>query len=323
MKATKILFFGSTADSVIVVDKLMTLKGVELIAVVTQPPRPVGRNQMSTPTPIETWAKAHTIAVLSFPSDAKKPWLYQDETQVIDTLEPIKADLIISASYGQKIPTKTLGDARYGGLNIHPSVLPRWRGGDPVPWAIMSGDHQTGTTVVSLSDKFDEGLIFAQEKIPILPTDLSEPLRTKLFTMGTDLLTELLPNYLQGKAKGKPQVGQDEPRAKRLTREIGFESWDTMMKGQTDAVESARIERKFRALHPWPGLWTKLTNLPASPAGGQSNKVTMNKNEGIRLKILKLHLDNGKLALDEVQLEGKHPVSWRQFSSAYLSSTPS
>ena len=275
-----ILFFGSTSDSVIVLEKLPSVS-----AIVTQPPKP-------DPTPVELWAKAHNITCLSFANNPDKRWLYQNEQQVIDTLESIKPDLIISASYGQKIPTKTLADAKFGGLNVHPSILPRWRGGDPVPWAIMSGDHQIGVSVVSLSDKFDEGLIYAQEKIPILPTDTSMPLRTKLFTIGADLLTKLLPEYLAGKAKGKSQLGKTEPRATRLSRETGFEPWPF---AESDAI---RIERKFRAFHPWPGVWT-----------------LYNKK---RLKILKLHLDNEKLILDEVQLEGKKPVSWEQFKEAYI-----
>ena len=154
-----ILFFGSTTDSVIILDKLFTthysLFTPRITAIVTQPPRPVGRKQLMTPTPVETWAKTRAITVLSFPSNTAKPWLYLDEAQVVDALEPLKADLIVSASYGQKIPAKTLKDAKFGGLNVHPSLLPRWRGGDPVPWAIMTGDHQTGVTIVSLSEKFE------------------------------------------------------------------------------------------------------------------------------------------------------------------------
>ncbi len=311
MQTINILFFGSTTDSVLVLEKLFHSSTVNnqlsIVAIVTQPPRPVGREQILTPTPVEIWGKTHKIAVLSFPSDPNKPWLYRNEQQVIDTLEPIQADLIISASYGQKIPTKTITDAKFRGLNVHPSLLPRWRGGDPVPWAIMSNDHQTGVTVVSLSEKFDEGVIYAQEKIPITPNDTSTPLRTKLFAIGAELLADTLPLYLAGKAKGVAQIDREAPRAKRLSREIGFEPWEGIVKAITDGTEADRIERKFRALIPWPGVWTLLR--PAKPdSGGQAAK---------RLKILKLHLDNEKLALDEVQLEGKKPVTWQQFQTAY------
>ena len=119
----KVILFGSTSDSVLILEKLR----VHVCAVVTQPARPVGRNQVLTPTPVETWGKAHGIPVLSFPSDPSKPWLYANENQVIDTLEPLKADVLVSACYGQKIPWEAIKKVRFGGLNVHPSILPRWR----------------------------------------------------------------------------------------------------------------------------------------------------------------------------------------------------
>ncbi|MBI4066177.1 methionyl-tRNA formyltransferase, partial [Candidatus Gottesmanbacteria bacterium] len=192
----RIIFFGSTGDSVSVLEKLITPR---VRAVVTQPARPVGRKQMLTPTPVETWAKARGIAVLSFPSDPEKPWLYADERQVIDALQPLKANLLVSACYGQKIPWETIRQARFGGLNVHPSLLPRWRGADPVPWAILAGDHQTGVTVATLSEKFDEGAVVAQKKFPIIDSDTSDALRTTLFTIGADLLMEVIPEFLSTK----------------------------------------------------------------------------------------------------------------------------
>lgn len=301
-----ILFFGSTSDSVIILEKLHGLSGFSIGAVVTQPPRPVGRDKTVTPTPVERWAKDRNITTLSFPSDPEKPWKYADEVQVIDTLDPVGADLVISASYGQMIPWETIHKARFGGLNVHPSILPRFRGGDPVPWAIMAGDHQIGVTVVGLSERFDEGLIYARKKIPVTPHDTSSPLRTRLFDIGAHLLADILPDYVRGRTKGKPQIQHSRnqsspdsgnveayPYAKRLTRETGFEPWPF---DQKDAI---RIERKYRALHPWPGVWTTI--------------------DGKRLKILKLHLTNDQLVIDEVQLEGKKPVSWKQFTAAYLS----
>jgi methionyl-tRNA formyltransferase len=116
--------------------------------------------------------------------------------------------------------------------------------------------------------------------------------------MGSQLLVQLLPEFLKEKHKGIPQQGTDEPRAARLSREIGFEPWDTFVKALSEKTEAARIERKFRALHPWPGVWTTYA--------------------GKRLKILALHVSDHLLIPDSVQLEGKNPVSWEQFSSAYL-----
>lgn len=312
MNKIKVLFFGSTSDSVIVLEKLVTGKNIEIAAVVTQPPRPVGRTKTVTPTPVEVWAAQHHIAILSFPSNPERPWLYANEQQVIDALQPIQADLLVSASYGVKIPWETIKKASYGGINIHPSILPRWRGADPVPWAILSGDRQIGVTIVTLSESFDAGEILAQEKIPITPKDTSGPLRTKLFTMGADMLVRILPDFLLGKLKKTPALhleGVKLPYAKKFSREDGFEPWEVIMKAITEGTDTDRIDRKFRALHPWPGMWTTLAN--------SSQFTDDSKAKNKRLKLLKLHLDNKKLVLDEVQLEGKKPVVWQQFIIAY------
>jgi len=261
----KIIFFGSTPDSVVVLEKL---PGVA--AVVTQPPKPVGRKQIVTPTPVESWANQKNIPVYTQPPREH-------------------VDLIVSASYGEMIPIDLIRSARFGGLNVHPSLLPRWRGGDPVPWAIMSGDTRIGVTVVTLSEKFDRGNIIAQKTIPITSRDTSGPLRTKLFQLGAELLIEALPDYCSGKNKGVAQKIGNEPYARRLTREDGFEPWENII----DPNQSPRINRKFRALHPWPGLWS-----------------TFNEK---RLKIT--GFDH---APTTVQMEGKTPVSWKTFQSAYL-----
>jgi len=281
----KIVFFGSTADSILVLEKVSNI-----VAVVTQPPKPIGRNKIITSTPVEVWAKTHNLPALTFPTQSGKPWKYEHEQTVINSLQTLNADLLVSASYGQKIPAETITAARLGGLNVHPSLLPRWRGGDPVPWAILSGDHQIGVTIVTLSPSFDDGKIIAQKKIPITEHDTSDPLRTKLFAMGAELLTQSMPDYLNGKNKGISQETEGQPYAKRFTREDGFEAWDALM----DPDQSARINRKFRALHPWPGVWTIWNEK--------------------RVKILEFDA-----APVLVQLEGKKPVSWEQFQKAYLS----
>lgn len=289
----KIIFFGSTSDSILVLEKLQLL----VCAVVTQPARPVGRKQIVTPTPVATWAKAHGLPVVSFASDSKKPWVYEDEVKVIDTLQPFKADLLVSACYGQKIPWELISKTRCGGLNVHPSLLPRWRGADPVPWAILTGDHQTGGTIVTLSKEFDEGQIIAQKKISITHTDTSNPLRTKLFTIGAELLVEVLPAFISGiRITKNESTNNNLPYARRLTRDDGFETWDTIQKAFDDPEEAKRIDRKFRAFHPWPGLWTKI---------GEK-----------RLKILTLHIDQERIVLDEVQWEGKKPIPYSTLLTA-------
>ncbi|MBI5619377.1 hypothetical protein HY950_00260, partial [Candidatus Gottesmanbacteria bacterium] len=113
----KVVFFGSTSDSVLVLKKIFSLSicqfvNLSICCIVTQPPRPVGRKQVLTPTPVETWGKAHNIPVLSFPSSPNQPSLFNNEQTVIDTLQPLKADLLISASFGQRIPIQAIQAAR-------------------------------------------------------------------------------------------------------------------------------------------------------------------------------------------------------------------
>ena len=270
----KIIFFGSTTDSLLILEKLTGLPAGEagIMAVVTQPPKPVGRKKIITPTPVETWANQRRVPVFTQPPRES-------------------FDLIISASYGEKIPIELIRSATYGGLNVHPSLLPRWRGGDPVPWAILTGDRNIGVSIVTLTEKFDQGLILAQKKIHVTNTDMTDPLRAKLFTMGADLLIKTLPGIISGKIKGTPQKTEGAPYARRLTRDDGFEPWETLF----DPKESERINRKYRAFHPWPGLWTIFKEK--------------------RVKIL-----NFDTAPTIVQLEGKKPVSWQQFRSAHLPS---
>ena len=289
----KVIFFGSTSDSVLILEKLR----VHICAVVTQPARPVGRKQVLTPTAVEIWAKAHAIPTLSFPSHPDKPWLYKSEMQVIDTLQPLKADILVSACYGQKIPWEAIKEARFGGLNVHPSLLPRWRGADPVPWAILSGDHQTGVTVVTLSEKFDDGRIIAQKKIPIIDTDTSDTLRTKLFTLGAELLVKSLPAYLTHKPVTRHLSPiTKSPYARRLTRDDGFEPWEAIQKAFEDPEEAKRIDRKFRSFIPWPGLWTTI---------GEK-----------RLKILHITHHASRITLSTVQWEGKKPIPYSTLLTA-------
>jgi len=304
-----IVFFGSTSDSVIVLEKLTTFPEYHLAAVVTQPPRPVGRKQNITPTPVDVWAKAKNIPVLTFPNNPDRTWLYENEDTVINSIESFKPDLLVSAVYGQMIPWECITHAPHGGINIHPSLLPRWRGADPIPWTILSGDAQTGVSIVTLSKNFDEGKIIAQKKIPLTNSDMPDDLRTNLFEIGSQLLIDILPDYVVGKNQGVAQKKEDAVYARRLTRKDGFIPWryiqlalegrESNLSDFPDASklleirkiskdsEAQYIDRMVRALSPWPGVWTTIN--------------------GKRMKILETHELDQKLSLDTIQMEGEKP----------------
>lgn len=299
MNKPRIAFFGTPDYSVLVLDKLHT-SGFPICAVVTKPPRPIGREKQLIETPVTNWAREKQIPTLQPSADSQKPWYFADETQLTTDLLAFKPELLISADYTQKIPLPLIQQTKHGGLNIHPSLLPSYRGPAPIPWALVQGETVIGVSIVTLSDTFDAGQIIAQKKIPVLPTDTTPSLLRKLFILGADLLISTLPKYLENPQSTTVVSTMPSSYFSRLTRDHGFEPWDAI-KDATTGLDAERIERKFRAFHPWPGLWTKI-------------KLTAVEK---RLKLLKLHLEDRKLVLDEVQLEGKKPFN-KQDTTQFL-----
>jgi len=206
-------------------------------------------------------------------------------------------DVGVLASFGAIVPEKVLNFPKKGILNIHPSLLPRYRGASPVQAAILNGDQQTGVTIIKLDEKVDHGPIVSQFTEEIRPNDTAEFLYQRLFTQGTEVLKTILPAYLEGRIEPKPQNHRFATYTKKLARENGKINW---------RKPGSYNERFIRAMSLWPGAWTLLSP-PAGGFGGQAK----------RLKILKAHLKNKKLVLDTVQLEGKKPVTWKQFQEGY------
>ncbi|MEA3355606.1 MAG: methionyl-tRNA formyltransferase [Patescibacteria group bacterium] len=204
-----------------------------------------------------------------------------------------KPDLIVVASYGHKIPQKTLDFPKHGSLNIHPSLLPKYRGATPVPSAILANDKITGVSIIKMTNKIDAGPILAQKKVLIKPNDTTPILLKRCFTIGAKLLINILPDYLNNKITLKIQDKSQVTYTKKFTKQDGFISWQEFLKASTTNFTS--INHKIRALHPWPGIWTKM---PAC-AGRPTNKT---------LKLLPKNL---------FQLEGKSPISWQQFKNGY------
>jgi methionyl-tRNA formyltransferase len=198
-------------------------------------------------------------------------------------------DLGILASYGEIIKKEVIDLFSQGILVIHPSLLPKYRGASPIQSAIADGLTETGLTVLKMDEKMDHGPIVSQFKEEIFEDDTFESLRNRIFEKSADFVTDLIPVYV--KQKVKPKI-QDESQA-TYTKMVSKE--DGRVDLEKDTPEA--IERKIRAYNPWPGVWCYFNEK--------------------RLKILKAHLELGRLIIDEVQLEGKNPVSYKQFQEAY------
>jgi len=219
------------------------------------------------------------ISILFFGSSANslivKNALIKAGYVIVD--QPNKANLVISADYGEKLPA--------GGLNLHPSLLPKYRGPTPVPYQILNQEKESGISIIKMTDQFDAGPLIAQEKVPILADDTAPDLLKRCFTSGAQLLIKILPDYLNNKITQKIQDETQATYTRKFTKANGFISWEEF---KTNRL-SPEFDRKIRALFPWPGVWTNLPN-------------------GKTLKLLPKNL---------LQLEGKQPITFRQFLAGY------
>lgn len=283
----KIIFFG-TPDYVVPVAEALrknfSRKDADgLRAVVTQAPKPVGRKQKKEHSAVDNWSLSHSI-----------PALFNFD-QIPD------ADLGVVAAYGKIIPQETIDKFNYGILNVHPSLLPKYRGASPVQAAIAAGEITTGVSIIKMDEEVDHGPIVSQFKQGIGPNDTAGSLREKLFERSAEFLVDLIPNYMSGKIKPKEQDHKKATYTYLVKRSDGFVD-PKKLKEAMDGDGAEEIYNHIRAMYPWPAAWTN---------------VDLGKGEVKRLKILKARLEEKKLELDEVQLEGKNPVSWGQFRKGY------
>ncbi len=283
MNKVRIIFFGSFEFAVPVLEALI-LAEYNVTAVVTNPDKPSSRKKILTPPPIKIAAQKLGLNILQ-PRSLKN-------TEFLNLLKPItynlKPDLGIVVGYGKIIPPEIFNLPKHGTLNIHPSLLPKYRGPSPVQTAMLNGDTKTGVTIMKLDEELDHGEIVATTNYQLPTTSSSEEAHTALFKLGAALLIKILPDYLADKIKSQPQ---DHSRA---TYTHKFTTEDGEIK-QTDTAEQAY--NKIRALNPEPGAYIWFTK----------------GNERKRLKILGAELENGRLKLKKVQLEGGKPMVIKQF----------
>lgn len=235
----KIIFAGSTRLGIPSLEKL--IKKHDLLAVITQPNRPAGRKRELSPTPTKIWAGQNNIPVL-------QP---QKISDIKDQLTNLAPDLMLVASYGQIIPAEILNIPNYQSVNIHPSLLPKYRGPSPFATALLNGDTSTGTTIMLMDAKMDHGPIIAQKNVIIDPQDNFVTLLKKLSLESAELLMDTLPAWFDAKIT---PVSQDDSKAtytKLFTIADGKINW-------TD--DAKKITNKIRALNPEPGTWTALND---------------------------------------------------------------
>ncbi len=212
---------------------------MSVVAVVTQPDRPKGRDLRVQPTPVKVIALRHDLPVLQ-PERARDPGF-------IEALRELRPDLIAVAAYGQILPPSILDLPPHGCLNVHTSLLPKYRGAAPIQWAIINGEEQTGVTIMKMDRGLDTGDVLTQEATPILPEDDSQTLHDRLAAMGARLLVRTIPPYVSRAIQPQPQPAEGATHAPKIRKEDGLIDW----------AQPARVLwNRLRGLTPWPGMFT-------------------------------------------------------------------
>jgi methionyl-tRNA formyltransferase len=292
----RIVFIGTGEIGVPTLRALLNSEH-EVVAVVTQPDKRVGREQRIEPPPIKKEIAKTRIPIL-------QPARIKDQ-QATEEIRDFAPDVIVVVAYGQILPRDVLGIPRLACLNLHASLLPHWRGAAPIQAAIAAGDCETGITAMYMDEGLDTGDILLQRSVEILPNDTGGSLHDRLAQIAPEALLESLRLLSAGNA---PRIAQDNARATsapKLKREHGLIDW-------SESAEA--IERKIRAYNPWPGAFMKVDrqNLKVFSASvvdlnGQPGEVLRSDED------LVVATGKGALSLAEVQLEGKRRMSAAEF----------
>lgn len=295
MSELRIVFMGSPEFA------LPTLRALsqhyQVCGVVTQPDRPAGRGNRLTPPPVKALAQELGLPIIQ-PGRMKEPGVFEQ----IQSWEP---DLIVVAAFGQILRQHVLDLPRLGCINVHASLLPRWRGASPIYASVLAGDITTGVTIMKMDAGIDTGDILTQQSMVIQSDDTTETLSNRLADLGAALLIETLPEYIEGRIQPKPQDELIATYAPMLKKEDGFLDF---------AKTAESLERQVRACQPWPGAYlewkgelikvSKAAVLPKAIAVGSRT---------IHKKLPVIGTASGGLVLLEVQPPGKRPMSGRDF----------
>ena len=294
MKRYRTVFMGTPEFSLPCLKAMV--ENTEVVGVVTQPDRPRGRGQKLVPSPVKTFAFVHDLKLFQ-PEKARG-------SDFISELRELDPDFIIVVAFGQILPKELLEIPRLGAINVHASLLPRWRGAAPMQWCLMSGDTETGVTTMLMDEGLDTGDMLLKETLSVHPDMNLGALHDRLKEMGARLLVDTLKKIRQGDCPRTPQDDTDSSYAPMITKETGRIDW------QKDAVSICNL---IRALDPAPGAYSflgeqKLKIWRAEPANTEI-KGTPGEIIGFGNGDLLISAGEGTVSVKELQLPGGRRIS--------------
>ncbi|MCX6354517.1 MAG: methionyl-tRNA formyltransferase [Candidatus Aureabacteria bacterium] len=301
----KIIFMG-TPEFAVPSLEAFAQSDQELVAVVTREDMPQGRRLILSPPPVKQRALQLGLRVI-------QPAKLNDEA-FIREVRQLAPDLVAVVAYGAFLPKSLYELPPLGTINLHPSLLPKYRGAAPIQRAILNGESETGVTIISLSEEMDAGDIILQERVPIEPTDTSESLGEKLSLRGAHTLLAAVKAIEKGTEKRVPQDGTEATFAPKIRKEDGLIDW---------RLSAPELARRVRAFSPWPGTYTylasggggmflKVRGADSSPPAGEAGMIIRCDSQGIHVGT-----GNGTLILREVQPEGKKAMTAAQFAAGH------
>lgn len=298
----RIVFFGTSEFSCGILETLVN-ESYNVVAAVSQPDRPSGRHHVLKPTPVHAFCDAHGICCLQ-PQSLRKEF-----QQVLDT----KPDLILTCSYGQMVPEAVLKAPRLGCLNIHPSLLPKYRGGAPMHFPIFNGDTETGVSLMEMVKAMDAGRVYAQVRVPIGPDETEAQLEKKLLETSIQMVKDDLPAYLEGKLPGTPQ---DDSKATYCSNippemeEVHFRS---------EPIDA--LYNHIRALIDWPIPYGRIEGrrVRIFAAGKEKKEVSAEPGTvlGFADHAMLVAANGGIIHIYELQMEGRKRMSADAFANGY------
>ena len=290
-------FFGTHDFAVTILQGLIDSPLFEIELVITQPDRPIGRKQELQKSPVKILSEKHNLKI-------------DQPTSLKNYQSPItNHKLSIVAQYGLLIPPNIVSAPKHGTINIHTSLLPKYRGASPIQSALINGETKTGVSIMRMNVGLDSGPILIQKELNIAPDDTYLDLDKKLANMGLHALLETIPDYIVGKLKPTPQDESQATLCSKLSRKDGRVDW------QKSTLE---IYNQYRGLTPWPGVWTvwndrRLKLLKISPA--EKNILTGR----VEINYDRLHIGTGdrSIEISKLQLEGKKVMNVKEFVNGF------